>query len=171
MRRGEIWWGTLDAPAGSAPGFSRPLLIVQADSFNESRIRTAIVAALTTNERLAAAPAAPCQGCRAGEGFRGERLANPHYRQIPVAREDRAALAAVDGSGRTRNAPRAQSLNTARRSFPFGPLTRERACRYDSRHNGSAPFHEAPNSRGAKMSGHSKWSTIKHKKGAAGIPI
>ena len=56
MRRGEIWWGTLDAPAGSAPGFSRPLLIVQADSFNESRIRTAIVAALTTNERLAAAP-------------------------------------------------------------------------------------------------------------------
>lgn len=56
MRRGEIWWASLRAPSGSAPGFSRPVLIVQADPFNDSRIRTVVVAALTTNERLAAAP-------------------------------------------------------------------------------------------------------------------
>lgn len=56
MRRGEIWWAALEAPAGSAPGFSRPVLIVQADPFNESRIGTVVVAVLTTNTRLAAAP-------------------------------------------------------------------------------------------------------------------
>ena len=56
MRRGEIWWASLAAPAGSAPGFSRPVLIVQADPFNQSRIRTIVVAAITTNARLAAAP-------------------------------------------------------------------------------------------------------------------
>jgi len=56
MRRGEIWWASLDAPSGSAPGFPRPVLIVQADPFNESRIGTVVVAALTSNARLAAAP-------------------------------------------------------------------------------------------------------------------
>jgi mRNA interferase MazF len=56
MRRGEIWWASLGEPSGSAPGFPRPVLIVQADPFNESRIRTVVVAALTTNKRLAAAP-------------------------------------------------------------------------------------------------------------------
>ncbi len=56
MRRGEIWWAALGEPSGSAPGYSRPVLVVQSDPFNESRIRTVVVAALTTNERLAAAP-------------------------------------------------------------------------------------------------------------------
>lgn len=56
MRRGEIWWASLGDPDGSGPGFSRPVLVVQADPFNESRIRTVVVAALTTNARLAAAP-------------------------------------------------------------------------------------------------------------------
>jgi len=56
MRRGEIWWASLEAPSGSAPGFPRPVLIVQADPFNESRIGTVVVAALTTTARLAAAP-------------------------------------------------------------------------------------------------------------------
>jgi mRNA interferase MazF len=56
MRRGEIWWASLEEPSGSVPGFPRPVLVVQADPFNESRIRTVVVAALTTNARLAAAP-------------------------------------------------------------------------------------------------------------------
>ena len=56
MQRGEIWWASLDAPSGSAPGFLRPVLVVQANPFNESRIRTVVIAAMTTNERLAAAP-------------------------------------------------------------------------------------------------------------------
>ena len=56
MRRGEIWWASLPEPAGSGPGFRRPLLIVSADSFNESRINTVIAAVITSNLRLAEAP-------------------------------------------------------------------------------------------------------------------
>ncbi|MHB8720638.1 MAG: type II toxin-antitoxin system PemK/MazF family toxin [Steroidobacteraceae bacterium] len=56
MRRGEIWWASLAEPHGSAPGFRRPVLVVQSNDFNESAIRTAICAAITSNMRLADAP-------------------------------------------------------------------------------------------------------------------
>ena len=56
MYRGEIWWANLPAPAGSEPGYRRPVLIVQDDIFNQSRISTVIVAAITSNTRLAEAP-------------------------------------------------------------------------------------------------------------------
>ena len=56
MRRGEIWWAALPPPTGSGPGFPRPVLVIQADEFNESRIKTALAVILTTNLRLAAAP-------------------------------------------------------------------------------------------------------------------
>ena len=56
MRRGEIWWASLAAPRGSEPGYRRPIVVVQSDEFNESRISTVIVAILTSNLRLAAAP-------------------------------------------------------------------------------------------------------------------
>jgi len=56
MRRGEIWWASLPAPSGSGPGYRRPALIVQVDSFNRSRIHTVIVVAITSNVHLASAP-------------------------------------------------------------------------------------------------------------------
>ena len=56
MRRGEIWWASLQNPQGSGPGYRRPVVIVQSDSFNESRINTVIVAIITSNLNLAAAP-------------------------------------------------------------------------------------------------------------------
>jgi len=56
MRRGEIWWASLREPAGSGPGFRRPILIVSANSFNESRINTVVAAVMTSNLRLAEAP-------------------------------------------------------------------------------------------------------------------
>ncbi len=56
MRRGEIWWASLGEPEGSAPGYRRPVLIVQSDEFNNSRISTVIVAVLTSNIALAQAP-------------------------------------------------------------------------------------------------------------------
>jgi len=56
VRRGEIWWASLPEPAGSGPGFRRPLLIVSANSFNESRIGTVVAAVVTSNLRLADAP-------------------------------------------------------------------------------------------------------------------
>lgn len=56
MRRGDVFWASLPEPRGSEPGYRRPVLVVQADAFNDSRIGTVIVAALTTNLRLAEAP-------------------------------------------------------------------------------------------------------------------
>jgi mRNA interferase MazF len=56
IQRGEIWWADLPEPRHSEPGYRRPVLVVQADSFNLSRIQTAIVAVITTNLELAGAP-------------------------------------------------------------------------------------------------------------------
>lgn len=55
-RRGEIWWADLGEPRGSGPGFRRPVLIVQDDAFNASRIATTIAVVLTSNLALSAAP-------------------------------------------------------------------------------------------------------------------
>ena len=56
MRRGEVWWASLSPPSGSGPGFRRPVLIIQRNEFNESRIKTVVVVIFTTNLNLAAAP-------------------------------------------------------------------------------------------------------------------
>ena len=56
MQRGEIWWAELHDPVASEPGYRRPVLIIQSDDFNRSRIQTVIAVVLTTNLRLAAAP-------------------------------------------------------------------------------------------------------------------
>lgn len=56
IQRGEIWWADLPEPRRSEPGYRRPVLVVQADSFNVSRIQTVIVASITTNLKLADAP-------------------------------------------------------------------------------------------------------------------
>jgi len=56
VNRGEIWWATLPEPVGSEPDCRRPVLVVQADVFNRSAIKTVVCAAITTNLRLAGAP-------------------------------------------------------------------------------------------------------------------
>ncbi len=56
MQRGEIWWASLPAPKSSEPGYRRPVLVVQSDAFNRSQIGTVVVAAITSNTDLAAAP-------------------------------------------------------------------------------------------------------------------
>lgn len=54
--QGEIWWAELGEPVGSAPGYRRPVLVIQGDSFNRSRIDTVVCVALTGNARLARMP-------------------------------------------------------------------------------------------------------------------
>lgn len=54
MYRGEVWW--VPEPLGSAPGYRRPVVVVQDDTFTQSRISTVIVVAITSNLRLAEAP-------------------------------------------------------------------------------------------------------------------
>ena len=63
IQRGEIWWADLpeprrseprrSEPRRSEPGYRRPVLVVQVDSFNLSRIQTAIVAVISGNLELA----------------------------------------------------------------------------------------------------------------------
>lgn len=56
VARGEIWWADLPDPHGSGPGYRRPVLIVQSDAFNRSRLATVTVVVLTRNVRLLDAP-------------------------------------------------------------------------------------------------------------------
>jgi len=56
IRRGDVWWASLPEPRGSEPGYRRPVLVIQAEAFNASRLATVIVAAITTNLGLADAP-------------------------------------------------------------------------------------------------------------------
>lgn len=56
MKRGEIWWAAFPEPTGSGPGLRRPVLVVQSNPFNESRIATVIVVVVTSNLVLAEAP-------------------------------------------------------------------------------------------------------------------
>ena len=56
ITRGEIWWTDLAEPRGSEPGFRHPILILQADAFNRSRIRTVVGVVVSSNARLLDAP-------------------------------------------------------------------------------------------------------------------
>lgn len=56
IRRGETWWADLLEPVGSSPGFRRPVVVVQGDAMNRSRIATAICVPLTSNLDWADAP-------------------------------------------------------------------------------------------------------------------
>lgn len=53
IERGEIWWADLPDPIASDPGFRRPVLVVQSDKFTLSRINTVVIAAVSTNLKLA----------------------------------------------------------------------------------------------------------------------
>lgn len=57
MIKGEIWWAELPSPRGSEPGKKRPVLIIQADTFNRSAINTIICVVITSNTSLSNAPA------------------------------------------------------------------------------------------------------------------
>ncbi len=56
ISQGEIWWAELPAPTGSGPGFRRPVVVVQGEALNRSRLATAVCVPLTSNLRWAEAP-------------------------------------------------------------------------------------------------------------------
>jgi mRNA interferase MazF len=67
MKRGEVWWASMPAPTGSGPGYRRPVVIVQSNPFNESRIGTVVVASITSNLTQADSPG----NVRVGKGDSG----------------------------------------------------------------------------------------------------
>lgn len=88
IAQGEVWWADLPAPEGSAPGFRRPVVIVQGDAFNRSALRTAVCVPLTSNLRWAEAPGNVLLTSRAS-GLPRESVANVSQ----VVTLDRAVLA------------------------------------------------------------------------------
>jgi mRNA interferase MazF len=56
IAQGEIWWADLGEPIGSAPGYRRPVLVVQCDAINASRIGTVVCVPLTSNLKWGDAP-------------------------------------------------------------------------------------------------------------------
>lgn len=56
ISQAEIWWAYMPAPTGSGPGFRRPVVVVQGDALNRSRISTVVCVPLTSNLRWASAP-------------------------------------------------------------------------------------------------------------------
>ena len=56
ISQGEIWWADLGEPAGSGPGYRRPVVVVQCDVLNESRVGTVVCVPLTSNLKWEGAP-------------------------------------------------------------------------------------------------------------------
>jgi mRNA interferase MazF len=56
IAQGEVWWADVGDPAGSEPGYRRPVVVVQGDAFNASSLRTVVCVVLTSNTRWADAP-------------------------------------------------------------------------------------------------------------------
>jgi mRNA interferase MazF len=75
VERGQIWTVDLGEPEGSEPGYNRPVLIVQADAFNRSRLHTVIAVVLSTNLRLVDAPGNVLIPAKAS-GLRKDSVAN-----------------------------------------------------------------------------------------------
>ncbi|MCR4375006.1 MAG: type II toxin-antitoxin system PemK/MazF family toxin [Acidobacteria bacterium] len=75
VAQGDIWWAELPEPTGSGPGFRRPIVVVQGNSLNRSRIATVVCVPLTSNLVWADAPGNVPLGARA-TGLSRDSVAN-----------------------------------------------------------------------------------------------
>ncbi len=75
IRQGEIWWADLGEPTGSGPGYRRPVVVVQCDALNQSRISTVLCVPLTSNLKWADAPGNALLAVRA-TGLSQDSVAN-----------------------------------------------------------------------------------------------
>jgi mRNA interferase MazF len=75
IRQGDLWWADLGEPVGSEPGYRRPVVIVQCDAFNRSRLATVVCVPLTSNLKWADAPGNVLLESR-GAGLAKDSVAN-----------------------------------------------------------------------------------------------
>lgn len=105
MNRGEVWWAELPEPTASEPGYKRPVIILQSNEFNRSRIGTVIVIAITSNLRLAAAPG-NARLSKSKTGLSKESVANvsqiitidKRFLSEKIGRLDHATMSQLDES-------------------------------------------------------------------------
>ena len=76
ISQGDVWWAELPEPTGSGPGFRRPVVIVQGDHLNRSRIATAVCVPLTSNLLWAGAPGNVLLPAKVG-GLPKDSVVNP----------------------------------------------------------------------------------------------
>jgi len=88
VAQGEVWWADLPTSTGSGPGFRRPVVVIQGNPLNRSRLATVICVPLTSNLRWAEAPGNVLLGKRAS-GLPKDSVANVSQ----VVTIDRAVLA------------------------------------------------------------------------------
>jgi mRNA interferase MazF len=74
--QGEVWWADLPSPTGSGPGFRRPVVVVQSDHLNRSRLATVVCVPLTSNLKYAEAPGNVLLRARS-VGLPRDSVANP----------------------------------------------------------------------------------------------
>lgn len=87
VSQGDVCWASLPDPTGSGSGFRRPVVVVQGDAFNASRLATVVVVPLTSNVRWASAPGNVLLGARR-TGLPRDSVANV----LQIVAVDRALL-------------------------------------------------------------------------------
>ena len=87
IAQGDVSWADLKEPVGSGPGFRRPVLVVQGDSLNRSRLATVVCVPLTSNLKWAGAPGNVLLGARSS-GLSKDSVANVSQ----IVTLDRASL-------------------------------------------------------------------------------
>jgi mRNA interferase MazF len=75
ISQGEIWWANLGEPTGSGPGYRRPVVVVQCDALNHSRVSTVVCVPLTSSLKWADAPGNVLLAARA-TGLAKDSVAN-----------------------------------------------------------------------------------------------
>jgi mRNA interferase MazF len=98
ISQGDVWWADLAHPSGSGPGFRRPVVIVQGNSLNRSRIATVVCVPLTSNLKWAKAPGNVMLSARV-TGLTKDSVANVSQ----IISLDKALL--TDQAGRLPRAP------------------------------------------------------------------
>jgi len=56
IKQGDIFWIDFGEPKGSAPGYRHPCVVIQNNVFNQSKIASVVVCALTSNLKRVKAP-------------------------------------------------------------------------------------------------------------------
>ena len=93
VSQGEIWWAELTAPTGSGPGYRRPVILVQGNPLNRSRIGTVVCVPMTSNLTWANAPGNVLISAK-DSGLPKDSVANPSQ----IVAVDRNALTEQAGT-------------------------------------------------------------------------
>jgi mRNA interferase MazF len=75
IAQGDVCWADMPDPVGSGPGFRRPVVVVQGDALNRSRLATVVCVPLTSNLKWADAPGNVLLGART-TGLSKDSVAN-----------------------------------------------------------------------------------------------